>query len=611
MLTAAGSGYSQCARPRGHALARGRHARPLGHVRLPARSGERRGLVGRPTSRRRSKPDAYEVAFSEDRAEIRRRDGDDRDDASRSPSRPRTTPRCAASSLTNLGPGPREIEVTSYCELVLAPPAADAAHPAFSNLFVETESVPELDALLATTAPARARRARGVGGARRRRRGRRERGARSTRPTARASSAAAAASATPLSSSTAGRSRTRPARCSTRSSACAAGSASRPGAQRAGHLLHRSSRPRGSEALALADKYRDPATFERAATLAWTQAQVQLHHLGIEPRRGAPLPAARRTASSTADPTLRAAAGGPRAQRRRAAPALWAHGISGDLPIVLVRIDEPEDTGIVRQLLRAHEYWRLKGLAVDLVILNEQATSYVQDLQGALEALVRTSQSRLGTGTRRTAASSSCAPISSRRAERERARRRRRGPCSWPATARSPIRSVRAAPVARGRRPPSPSGERDAGAGRRICRRAAPELEFFNGLGGFADDGREYVTVLGDGAVDAGALDQRRRQPGVRLPGLGVGRRLHLVRATAGRTSSRPGPTTPSPIRRARSLYVRDEETGELWGPTPLPIRGGRRALRRAPRPGLQPLRAHRARHRARPRAVRAAGATR
>src|SRR3970282_2721273 len=66
---------------------------------------------------------------------------------------------------------------------------------------------------------------------------------------------------------------------------------------------------------------------------------------------------------------------------------------SGDLPIVLVQIDEPEDVGIVRQLLRAHEYWRMKQLPVDLVILNERAPSYVQDLQSLLETLLRTSQS--------------------------------------------------------------------------------------------------------------------------------------------------------------------------------------------------------------------------
>src|SRR6185436_7047306 len=67
--------------------------------------------------------------------------------------------------------------------------------------------------------------------------------------------------------------------------------------------------------------------------------------------------------------------------------------------IVVVRIDDAGDQDIVRQLLRAHEYWRLKQLTVDLVIINEQGASYVQDVQGALEALVRSSQSKLGHAT--------------------------------------------------------------------------------------------------------------------------------------------------------------------------------------------------------------------
>ena len=88
-------------------------------------------------------------------------------------------------------------------------------------------------------------------------------------------------------------------------------------------------------------------------------------------------------------------------------------GISGDLPIVLLRIDDIEDLDIVRQLLQAHEYWRMKQLAVDLVILNERASSYVQDLQIALETLVRhepvaAAARRGGTAA---AASSCCAPI--------------------------------------------------------------------------------------------------------------------------------------------------------------------------------------------------------
>src|SRR4029453_11288986 len=149
--------------------------------------------------------------------------------------------------------------------------------------------------------------------------------------------------------------------------------------------------PSREAVVALADKYRDPATFERTVTLAWTRAQVQLNHLGVradEARLFQDL-AGR---ILYADATLRPAAVVLR-QNASGFTALWAHGISGDLPIILVRIDEPEDRGIVRQRLRAHEYWRLKGLAVDLVILNERAHSYTEELQASLEALVRTSQS--------------------------------------------------------------------------------------------------------------------------------------------------------------------------------------------------------------------------
>ena len=78
---------------------------------------------------------------------------------------------------------------------------------------------------------------------------------------------------------------------------------------------------------------------------------------------------------------------------RGAQSGLWAQGISGDLPIVLLRISDIEHLDIVRELLQAHEYWRMKQLAVDLVILNDRQSSYVQELQIAIETLVRTSRS--------------------------------------------------------------------------------------------------------------------------------------------------------------------------------------------------------------------------
>ena len=143
------------------------------------------------------------------------------------------------------------------------------------------------------------------------------------------------------------------------------------------------------EVLDLVDKYREPAIFERAAILAWTQAQVQLHHLGIESDEAHLF---QRLANRIlySDPSLRPAAG-LLIRNERGAPGLWPFGISGDLPIVLVRIDETEDIDIVRQLLRAHEYWRLKLLDVDLVIINEHGPTYAQLLHDSLETLVRTS----------------------------------------------------------------------------------------------------------------------------------------------------------------------------------------------------------------------------
>ena len=151
--------------------------------------------------------------------------------------------------------------------------------------------------------------------------------------------------------------------------------------------------------LDLVDKHRDTTAFERAATLAWTQAQVQLHHLGIDAgeaglfqRLAGHLLYAGPTLRPSSDTILRGAGG---------QPGLWPMGISGDLPIVLLRIADIENLDIARQLLQAHEYWRMKQLAVDLVILNERASSYVQDLQIALETQVRASQSQPPVGEER------------------------------------------------------------------------------------------------------------------------------------------------------------------------------------------------------------------
>src|SRR6185437_1509439 len=146
------------------------------------------------------------------------------------------------------------------------------------------------------------------------------------------------------------------------------------------------------EILDLLDKHHDIGAFKRAAALAWTQVQVQLHHLGIDRDQAGQY---QRLAGHLiyAAPLLR-----PPSETiesgRGGQPGLWHLGISGDLPILLVRISDVNQLDVAREALQAVEYWRMKRLAVDLVIVNERASSYLQEFESALETLVRASQSR-------------------------------------------------------------------------------------------------------------------------------------------------------------------------------------------------------------------------
>ncbi len=563
MMTAAGSGYS---RWRGLDVTRWREDAtrdPWGaYVFLAdATSGKLWSAGYQPAG---VEPDAYEAVYSEDRIEIHRTDGpiatalqvvvSTEDDAE-----------IRQIVLTNRGARPREIEVTSYAEIVLAPAAADAAHPAFSNLFVVTEFVAPLEALVAARRPRdreppvwaaqvmtvegetvgtvqyETDRARFLG------RGRSVRDPISI------------AERRPL-SNTAGtvldpvfslRRRVRLA----------------PGATVHVHLATVVADSREG-VLALAGKYRDPATFERVSSLAWTQAQVQLRHLGISTDEAHLFQqlAARILYS---DAALRA----PTeilARSRRGPSALWGRGISGDLPIVLVRIDQVEDQGIVRQLLRAHEYWKLKGLAVDLVIVNEQPPSYSPELGATLESLVRAGSRVPGiagepSNGRIFVLRGGIAAPEERDALAAAARvvlLSRQG-----TLAQQVIRLLRRVPPARPAQPAT------------VPPPAAPlpppriPLDFFNGLGGFERNTGEYVTLLGE--------RQWTPAPWINvLANASFG--CLLSEAGSGYTwavNSRENQLTPwsnDPVSDppGEAVFLRDEETGEVWSPTPLPIRG-------------------------------------
>ncbi|MBB4199779.1 glycosyl transferase [Rhodoblastus sphagnicola] len=510
-------------------------------------------------------PDSYHVAFNEDRAEFTRRDGAltttlDVVVSSEDNSEVRRV------SVTNGGARVREIEITSYAELALAPQAADVAHPAFSKLFVETEFLPDVGALVAT----RRRRdpnepeiwvgqlaivdGETIGGlefetdrARFLGRGQGIRTPFAMSDRRRLSNGVGAV----LDPIFALRRRVRIA----------------PGAVARISFWTMAASTRET-LLDIADKHRDDAAFARATTLAWTQAQVQLHHLGVTAgeaslfqRLASPVIYANATLRPPS-PTIVAGAG--------AQSGLWPQGISGDLPIVLLRISDADDIDVARELLQAHEYWRMKQLAVDLVILNERQSSYVQDLQIALETLIRARQMRprlrgeesggsafvlrsdlIPAETSALLASVARVVIVAQRGglfeQLERIVEAARPPAGAKAK-----RPVELAP------PPAPPSTKN--------------LEFFNGLGGFARDGREYVTILGPGqATPAPWINVVANESfGFQAATEGGGYTWSL---NSRENQLTPWSNDPVSDRSGEAFYLRDEDNGDYWSPTALPIR--------------------------------------
>src|SRR6185295_1906313 len=138
--------------------------------------------------------------------------------------------------------------------------------------------------------------------------------------------------------------------------------------------------------LALIEKYRDRHLADRVFDLAWTHSWVNLRQINAN-ESDAQLYARLAGSVVYANPSLRAAAsvliGNLRGQS-----GLWGYAISGDLPIVLLQIGDSANIELVRQLVQAHAYWRLKGLAVDLVIWNEDHGGYRQVLQDQIMGLI-------------------------------------------------------------------------------------------------------------------------------------------------------------------------------------------------------------------------------
>jgi cyclic beta-1,2-glucan synthetase len=565
MITAAGSGYS-----RWHDLAVTRWREDVTcdmwgtYVFLRDVQGGAVWSAGyQPTG---VEPDSYEAVFSEDRAEISRRDGTITTTLEIAVS-PEDDAEVRRVSISNLGSNYREIELTSYAEVVLAPPDADAAHPAFSKLFVQTEFVADIGAVMAT------RRLRSPGEAQ-----------------------VWAAHLAVVEGETVGNLQFETDRAAFLGRARGIRTPisvidGQPLSKTVGAVLdpifslrRRVRIPPGGrarvafwtliapsriEALDLADKHQDVMAFERAVTLAWTQAQVQLHHLGISPEEAHLF---QRIANHMiyANPSLRPSS---EVLKRsiRGPSALWAHGISGDLPIALVRIDEIEDRQIVRQLVRAQEYWRMKRLDVDLVILNERPSSYEQDLQASLEALVRANQTRLRVDgeAARGAVFVLRSDLISAEARDLLQTTARAVLLSRHGSLFEQVNRMEESAVAVASTP-----KREAAPANALAKNIAPpaSLEFFNGLGGFALDGQEYVTILNEGQWTPAPWVNVISNPsfGFQVATTGSGYTWSLNSRENQITQWSNDPVSDSP---GEVFYVRDEDSGVVWSPTALPIR--------------------------------------
>ncbi len=321
----------------------------------------------------------YRVLFASDRVTFHRRDGDIETlmEVAVAPGEAAEVRRV---TLFNRSATVREIELTSYMEVVMAPMDSDRVHPAFGNLFVQTEWLPESMAILAMRRPRSATDepkwcghvlATGVGA-----RGDASCETDRVRFVGRGRSGRdpiAMDSDGPLTGTVGAvldpifALRTKVTIMPNRS------------AKVTFTTFVASDR---EQAVQLADLYNDAYSSRRALDLSWAQSQVELRELGISPADAAlyqelagHLLYAHRGFKGLAERTR---------ENRLGQPELWGLGISGDWPVLLATLESADGLPSVRQLLKVHHYWRLKGVMCDLVILNEHPPTYLQELNDEL-----------------------------------------------------------------------------------------------------------------------------------------------------------------------------------------------------------------------------------
>ena len=466
--------------------------------------------------------------------------------------------------ITNRSERVRRIEITSYAEVVLAPQPQDESHQAFSNLFVQTELLPLQGAILCT---------------------RRPRSAEEQPPWMVHMMTATGTQVEQTSYETdrmrflgRGQAVASPASLKSRGPLSnSQGATLDPIVSIRKVILLQPNETVTLDAItgvgesrdiakAMVEKYLDPTMADRVFELAWTRGLIMLQQLNASESEA--LTYSRLAGSVIYASAIRRAKASVLIQNRRGQSGLWSYGISGDLPIVLVRIRDAEKLDLVREAVRAHAYWRMKGLAVDLVIWNEDDSVYRQSLQESILDIVSASPEAAlvdrpgGVFVRR----------GEHMSEEDRALLQTVARVVLQDDAGTLLDQVN-----RRVRPETAMPRFRASKARlevdSITEAFKRDLEFDNGIGGFSRDGREYVITL---------------KPGEATPAPWVN---VIANAKIGTVISESGSaytwtenshefrlTTwnndPVSDTASEAIYLRDEETGKVWSPSPSPARG-------------------------------------
>lgn len=569
MVTNAGGGYS---RWKDLAVTRWREDTTCDHwgsfcYLRDESSGEIWSTAYQPTLKQ---PQHYEVIFSEGRAEFRRRDfiGDGNFETyTEIVVSPEDDIELRRVRITNRTRTRRTITVTSYAEVVLAVPAADTLHPAFSNLFVQTEIDEKHQAILCT---------------------RRPRSATEQTFWMFHMMATHGAEIDTISYETdrmqfigRGHTAANPQALGSASSGLLSGNQGSvldpivairhvitldPEQTVTLDMVSGMGGTRDA-AISLIERYQDRRLADRVFDVAWTHAQVVLRQLNAS-EADAQLYGRLANSVLYANGLLRAETS-ILIQNRRGQSGLWSYAISGDLPIVLLQISNATNIELVRQLVQAHAYWRLKGLAVDLVIWNEDRAGYRQLLQDQIIGLIAAgTEAHIidrpgGIFVRHTEQISNEDRILFQSVARA-IITDTRGTLAEQINRRS-VRDVR---MPRFR--PSRSHRADPSDSNPLPPR---DLILHNGLGGFTRDGREYVITTTAVRVTPAPWVNVLANPhfGTVISESGQAytwsENAHEFRLT-------PWHNDPVSDASGEAFYLRDEESGHFWSPTPLPRRG-------------------------------------